>query len=463
MYSNNLLLLLQAIKETNQGPLQTARSLYLWGMICYDALQYRSSSMKVIDTQYLPNGKSTNFPSAFEKERWLNNCSLWAAIQLSRELNYHAYDNKYELTFLSSEVPIFEKWRTRMIKYINDRKLDGSQNNEQPPFMNDIEPIYKSGKLPDDQIQDISSWPTDQQYKWHPIQITDTKQTYLGAEWGMVRCLLNDQQLAYCKDKAESFYPTEQDMEKEIDQIIDIYQNLNDEQRIIAEIWAGGSGSVTPPGIMAVISLIFIRANNFDTIKQLTFWLKLGTALFEASIAAWGLKRQHLQARPIQLIRKRKDQVVKNGSGIEGPAWQWLPYQELDFITPPFPDFVSGHSTFSSSASIIFNEHFGTNNIKLNGKNDDVSLLNLISPIFDKMDGTFNLNCLIIPPNISKIREGYPLAGLTLNFNNITEVADQCGMSRLYGGIHIMSSNVSALYCGQQIGYKVCELINNYI
>ena len=35
------------------------------------------------------------------------------------------------------------------------------------------------------------------------------------------------------------------------------------------------------------------------------------------------------------------------------PGEQWLPYQLGTFITPPFPEFVSGHSTFSSSAAEI--------------------------------------------------------------------------------------------------------------
>jgi vanadium-dependent haloperoxidase-like protein len=38
---------------------------------------------------------------------------------------------------------------------------------------------------------------------------------------------------------------------------------------------------------------------------------------------------------------------------VEMDGAQWLPYQLSTFPTPPFPDYVSGHSTYSAAAARI--------------------------------------------------------------------------------------------------------------
>ncbi len=48
---------------------------------------------------------------------------------------------------------------------------------------------------------------------------------------------------------------------------------------------------------------------------------------------------------------------------IEMDGSQWIPYQAATFPTPPFPDYVSGHSPYSAAARILElwtgSDHFG--------------------------------------------------------------------------------------------------------
>ena len=64
----------------------------------------------------------------------------------------------------------------------------------------------------------------------------------------------------------------------------------------------------------------------------------------------------------------------------------WLPYQELNFVTPPFPDFVSGHSTFSSTSAKLFCYMFGTDIIDLTNPSINNDIINYLSPILENKD-----------------------------------------------------------------------------
>ena len=73
----------------------------------------------------------------------------------------------------------------------------------------------------------------------------------------------------------------------------------------------------------------------------------------DASIAAWAAKYRWDFVRPITGIRSRyKGKPVTSWLGpYKGygtvPGEQWIPYQAPNVVTPPFPEYVSGHSTFA--------------------------------------------------------------------------------------------------------------------
>jgi hypothetical protein len=106
------------------------------------------------------------------------------------------------------------------------------------------------------------------------------------------------------------------------------------------------------------------RGHSVDDDVKLFF--TLGNALMDAGIAAWAWKLKYDFVRPITGIRElyRGRQVVSwlgpyKGYGlVDGGSW--MPYQELRVVTPPFPEYVSGHSTFSAAGAQVIRTLVGS-------------------------------------------------------------------------------------------------------
>jgi membrane-associated phospholipid phosphatase len=219
----------------------------------------------------------------------------------------------------------------------------------------------------------------------------------------------------------------------EIDQALRDTSSLTDAQKVKAEYWADGPGSEFPPGHLASFAqaLSRMRQNTLDQDVKLFF--ALGNALMDASISAWGVKYKEDFWRPITAIRYRyKDKLVNSWLGpgkgygrVRGQNWQ--PYQALNVVTPPFPEYVSGHSTFSAAGRTVLLAFFGTDN--------------------------FNAK-VTIKAGSSKIEQGVPAKDVVLSWNTLTAAADEAGMSRRYGGIHFKSGDEHGRSLGKVIGYN---------
>jgi hypothetical protein len=89
-------------------------------------------------------------------------------------------------------------------------------------------------------------------------------------------------------------------------------------------------------------------------------------------------------------------------------------------VTPPFPEYTSGHSTFSGAAERILKNFFGTDNI------------------------TFTVDS-----------DGTP--GVFRTYNKLSAAAEESAMSRLYGGIHFSSGNRWGLASGRAAGDHIAK------
>ena len=84
----------------------------------------------------------------------------------------------------------------------------------------------------------------------------------------------------------------------------------------------------------------YIRILPTITCLNIIFSLQdLAIHLFEGARVTWRLKTAYMEDRPIQEIRRRfTGQSVVSWNGTVDGA-QWIPYQERNFVTPPFADF----------------------------------------------------------------------------------------------------------------------------
>jgi hypothetical protein len=231
--------------------------------------------------------------------------------------------------------------------------------------------------------------------------------------------------------------------EDTIDDIVRESALLDDRKKVIVEYWADGPRSELPPGHWNVFAQWLSRRYAQSIDADARMFLALNGAMLDASIGAWYLKFRDDFVRPITAVR-----AVKAGQTIEAwggpyqgrqriPGETWRPYQPADFPTPPFPEHVSGHSTFSSAGAAVLKD-FGA----WLGRDGDVFGASVIIPAGSSR---------IEPPTATQ--RGVPAQPVTLSWPSFTAAASEAGLSRRYGGIH----RIDADRLGQDLGKKIGE------
>lgn len=273
-----------------------------------------------------------------------------------------------------------------------------------------------------------------------------------------------------------------------------------DYARVLAEFWADGLDSETPPGhwfeIYHYVSdqPLFERkwqgiGTELDALEfDLKVHLTLGGTMHDAAISSWSLKGYYDYIRPVSSIRylagngQSSDPLLPNYSNVgipllpnyielidsldplaginfenvnkiklytwkghefindpetdvSGAGWiigeNWWPYQRPTFVTPPFSGFVSGHSTFSRAAAGILENITG-------------------SPYFPGGMGEF----VAEENEFLQFEEG-PSVPITLQWATYRDAADQCSLSRIWGGIHPPIDDIPGRMIGNEIG-EIC-------
>jgi hypothetical protein len=221
------------------------------------------------------------------------------------------------------------------------------------------------------------------------------------------------------------------------DEILSLTANLNDQQKVIAEYWANGPGSETPPGHWCLFAQRVSVRDGHSLEQDIKLFMMLGNAMLDASIVCWDCKRAYDSPRPITAIR-----ALYNGQTIKGlvsasagigdmPGGLWMPYQLPTFITPPFAEFTSGHSTFSAAGAEILRMFTGS----------------------DAFGGT--AASYTAAPGSMLHQVGVPASPVTLSWPTFSAAAEEAGMSRLYGGIHFMAGNTFGKSSGRLVADAV--------
>jgi hypothetical protein len=258
--------------------------------------------------------------------------------------------------------------------------------------------------------------------------------------------------------------------------------NQGDFARALAEFWADGPNSETPPGHWNVIAnavsdslapnlQIAGKRPSVDRLEwDIKLYFALNGAVHDAAIAAWGAKGHYDSARPISMIRymgglgQSSDpaQAAYNPQGLPlvpgltqvvgddiairawqpgGVAWiaavDWVPYQAPTFVTPSFAGYFSGHSTFSRAAAEALTAFTG-------------------SEYFPGGLGEWTVKAGSL-----KFDAG-PSSDVVLEWATYFDASDQAGISRLYGGIHISADDLTGRRIGAECGRAAWALARSY-
>lgn len=281
--------------------------------------------------------------------------------------------------------------------------------------------------------------------------------------------------------------------------------------RVLAEFWADGPQSETPPGhwfkIMNFVHdhPLFVKKwrGEGEVLDDLEWDVKayfaMGGAVHDAAICAWGIKGYYDGSRPISAIRKMADNGQSSDPSLpnyhyqglplvpgfielvqpsdtlngfmsgdigqvkvrswKGPSYipnptntyagadwilakNWWPYQRPTFVTPPFPGYISGHSTYSRTAAEVMTAITGTE-------------------FFPGGIGEF-----LATQNQYLVFEEGPSTDVTLQWATYRDAADQCSLSRIWGGIHAAYDDIPGRKIGIELGPQAvhyAESINNAV
>ena len=272
---------------------------------------------------------------------------------------------------------------------------------------------------------------------WQPLlNANGTTQGFLAAHWGLVTPFAIED-LAALRPPDPPRFPHGL-FRKEANQILHYSAQLDDVQKVIATYWADGPNTETPPGHWNLFAQ-FVSARDAHTLEQdVKMFFALGNALLDASVAVWECKRHFDYVRPVTAIRylyAGKPVRAWGGPGqgtrlIDGATFR--PY----IATPPFAEYVSGHSTFSAAAAEVLRLATGS----------------------DAFGGQ-----VTIPAGASPVEPGLvPARPVTLQWRTFSEAADQAGVSRRYGGIHFETGDLEARALGRTIGEAVWNRAASY-
>ena len=223
---------------------------------------------------------------------------------------------------------------------------------------------------------------------------------------------------------------------------------LDDPSRMKAEYWADGPRSEFPPGHWAIFAQARSRQRGNSLDDDVKLFFTLGNALMDASIAAWAWKFKLDYVRPVTGIREHfRGQTVVSWLGPYkgyGPVKgeHWIPYQGLTVVTPPFPEYVSGHSTFSAAGARVIRSFFGSDTFGASV--------------------TIRAGTSRIEPRTAT-QPGSPAKDVTLYWPTLSAAAAEAGQSRRYGGIHFQSGDMHARDLGREIGWDAWYKAQSYI
>jgi len=261
---------------------------------------------------------------------------------------------------------------------------------------------------------------TDEGSRWQP-----TPPSYMNGiepHWMKMRTLTLDSSAQFKPKEHPKFsLEKESDFYKELQEVYDLTTAIEKkgntaEELKIAQFWdcnpyvvvskghlMTATKKITPGAHWVGITKIACKKSNYNFEDAIYANTLTSIGIFDAFISCWDEKYRSNLIRPETLINQNID---KN----------WKPFLQ----TPPFPEYTSGHSVVSGTASTILTHLFGDN--------------------FDFIDDT-------------ELEYGLP----TRSFYSFNQAADEAAISRLYGGIHYRAAVDNGIGQGRNVGENILK------
>ena len=418
-----------AVRATSFAPTKTARALAITNTCMYDAwaaYDKQANGTQLGNTLRQTNRKRTDTNKEEAMSYAAHKCLVDLFPGQNEQTSFNdllttlGYDPSNTSTNVSTPAGI---GHVAAEAVLNFRHQDGSNqlgNEISSPCVVDTSIAYSDYTC----YQPVN---TDSQLlepsHWQPL----TGQKFLTPQWGLITpyALSSGDELRNTIPLPADYDLDRSRYESQAEDILNIAANLTDKQKSIAEYWANGPKSETPPGHWVLFAEYISDKHHHDLNKDVKMFFAMTNAMFDASISVWDAKKYFDYIRPISAIR-----FLYSGSSVQ--SWNglvngedWKPYQPSVSLTPPFAEYVSGHSAFSASAAETLKLFTGS----------------------DKFE-----NEVIIAVGSSSVEPGIvPHQPIKLKWETFSAAANEAGISRLYGGIHFKDGDLNSRILGRKV------------
>ncbi len=239
-------------------------------------------------------------------------------------------------------------------------------------------------------------------------------------KWNDLRPMLLDSATQFMIEPPTQFDSTEgSDFYKENIEVYNVSKEVDSTKKFIAHFWDDNPSvahhyghlgfselKLTPGGHWMGIAAAACRRESKSLIESIWIQTKAAIAIYDGFIVCWDEKFRSDYIRPITYIRRYIDK-------------DWISF----LTTPNFPEYPSGHSVVSGSASTILEDAFGKQ-----------------YPFIDSTELEY-------------------LHGIR-SFNSFKEAADEAAISRMYGGIHFVPAIENGVEMGRNVGDFVLKEID---
>jgi hypothetical protein len=273
--------------------------------------------------------------------------------------------------------------------------------------------------------------------RWQPLPFADGKggtihPGFLTPHWYRVK--------PFALDRADQFRPPpppkfgSEELKKEVEEVVRFNATLTPEQKATVEFMRDGPRSTGQSGHWLRFAQDVSRRDHQTLDQDVKLFFSVANVAMDAFIAAWEAKRFYDTVRPWTLVRLyHVDDDIEGWAGpakgsIKMKAAQWHPYSPDTFITPPFPGYVSGHSTVSGACAKTLELFTGSDR-------------------FGFVERRF-------PGVLTEPDAEWAKTEVALPLPTFSATAEMAGISRIMGGYHIQADNVEGL----TLGRKVAEL-----
>lgn len=346
-----------------------------------------------------------------------------APVGASQEAAAAGAAHKALVTLLPNQKALFDRQLALSLAEINDTPQAEAAG---VAFGNFVADTILASRANDGSSNNAPYVPPAGDYVWRPKTEGPNKGAVLGANWGKVKPFAIPNTAAFAPNGLDGVPGTDrfvQDLE-EVRQFGGKNSTANTtvtrtpDQTEIAIFWADDRpDTFRPYGQLNQIAEEVAMREETSISENARLFAELNVALADAAIVAWDAKYNG------KVIQPRPDDVITGGfaakNGISGTVTdpEWEP---LLNPTPPFPDYISGHSTFGGAFAGVMANFFGE--------------------------------------NYSFTAVSQEMPGVTRTYNSFYDAAYDDAIGRVYGGIHVREATVDdALPTGLAIGNFVAQ------